>query len=109
MGVIATAVNYVIYLLGICFLSPAVAMLIACVVATIVNYFMTTGFTFKVERNRRNALGFVATNLINMGLNEAFLYLFIWIGVNEKVAPVPMYAICVPVNYLLVRHVMRNK
>ena len=74
-----------------------------------VNYLMTTAFTFKVRANVRNAVGFIISNAVNYGLCTLFLNIFIWLGLPKKLAPLPMYAVCVPINYLVVRFVMNNK
>ena len=108
VGVVATLFNYGVYSVCILFTTPAISMLIATVLATILNYFMTTSFTFRVKRNVKNGIGFIITNLINLALNEAFLFLFIFLGVSERIAPLPMYAVCIPINILLVRNVMRR-
>lgn len=108
VGVVATLFNYGVYSVCILFTTPAISMLIATVLATILNYFMTTSFTFRVKRNVKNGIGFIITNLINLALNEAFLFLFIFLGVSERIAPLPMYAVCIPINFLLVRNVMRR-
>lgn len=108
VGFVATLFNYGVYSVCILFTTPAISMLIATVLATILNYFMTTSFTFRVKRNVKNGIGFIITNLINLVLNEAFLFLFIFLGVSERIAPLPMYAVCIPINFLLVRNVMRR-
>ena len=108
VGVVATLFNYGVYSVCILFTTPAISMLIATVLATILNYFMTTSSTFRVKRNVQNGIGFIITNLIILALNEAFLFLFIFLGVSERIAPLPMYAVCIPINFLLVRNVMRR-
>jgi hypothetical protein len=32
----------------------------------------------------------------------------LWLGVNENFAPIPVYCIAVPVNFMLVRFVFRK-
>jgi hypothetical protein len=36
------------------------------------------------------------------------LNVFIWLGVSNELAPVGVYMIAVPVNFLLVRYVFRH-
>ena len=84
MGVVATLFNYGVYSVCILFTTPAISMLIATVLATILNYFMTTSFTFRVKRNVKNGIGFIITHLINLALNEAFLFLFLFLGDSER-------------------------
>ncbi len=107
-GVVSTLVTYVVYYICLLWLNPTVSFTIGYIVAMIVNYILTTTFTFKVEATTKNAVGFVVSNLINYGLCTLFLNFFIWIGVSKKLAPIPMYAICIPINFLIVKFVMKH-
>ena len=108
-GVVSTLVTYAVYYICLLWLNPTISFSIGYIVAMIVNYILTTSFTFKVKANKKNAAGFVISNAINYGLCALFLNFFIWIGVSKKLAPIPMYAICIPLNYLIVRFVMKGK
>lgn len=108
-GVVSTLVTYAVYYICLLWLNPTLSFSIGYIVAMIVNYILTTSFTFKVRANKKNAAGFVISNAINYGLCTLFLNFFIWIGVSKKIAPIPMYAICIPLNFLIVRFVMKGK
>lgn len=107
-GVISTVVTYAVYYLCLSFTNPSVAFLIGYIAALIVNYILSVKFTFKVRASAKNGIGFIVSNVINFFLCELVLNLFIHIGVPKQWAPIPMYAICVPINYLLVRVVMKK-
>lgn len=107
-GVVSTITNYCVYYLLLWWLGPTLSFTVAYLVAMLVNYIMTTAFTFRVNANVKNGMGFVVSNVINYGLNVGFLHLFIWLGVPTTWAPVPMYAICVPINFVLVKYVMKK-
>ena len=106
-GVVSTLVTYIVYYICLYWLNPTVSFSIGYIVSMIVNYYMTTTYTFKVKANKKNAAGFVVSNAINYLLCAFFLNLFIWIGVPERLAPIPMYIICIPINFLIVRFVMK--
>lgn len=108
-GVVSTLVTYAVYYICLLWLNPTLSFSIGYIVAMIVNYILTTSFTFKVKANGKNATGFVISNAINYGLCTLFLNFFIWIGVSKKIAPIPMYTICIPLNFLIVRFVMKKK
>lgn len=108
-GIVSTLVTYAVYYVCLLWLNPTLSFSIGYIVAMIVNYILTTSFTFKVKANKKNAAGFVISNVINYGLCTLFLNFFIWIGVSKKLAPIPMYAICIPLNFLIVRFVMKGK
>lgn len=107
-GVVSTLVTYGLYYILLTWLNPTISFTIAYIVAMIVNYLLTTLFTFKVNANTKNALGFIVSNGINYGLCTLLLNFFIWLGVSKHLAPIPMYAISIPVNFLIVRFVMKK-
>jgi putative flippase GtrA len=107
-GIVSTLVTYAVYYVCLLWLNPTLSFSIGYIVAMIVNYILTTSFTFKVKANKKNAAGFVISNGINYALCTLFLNFFIWIGVSKKLAPIPMYAICIPVNFLIVKFVMKH-
>lgn len=107
-GGVSTITNYGVYWILLKWFSPTIAFTLGYIAAMIVNYLLTTAFTFKVKATAKNALGFLVSNGINYLLCTLFLNVFIWLGVGEKWAPIPMYAICIPINYLIVRFVMKT-
>ena len=107
-GVVSTLTTYLVYWVLLPILNHSIAFLVGYLVAVIVNYIMTTSFTFKVKATKKNGLGFIVSNIINFVLSEAFLNLFIYLGVSKQWAPIPMYAICIPINFLIVRYVMKK-
>lgn len=107
-GVVSTLATYLFYYIFLNWLNPTISFTIAYLIAMAINYVMTTSFTFKVKASKKNAAGFVVSNVINYGLCALFLNFFIWIGVSEKFAPIPMYMICIPINFLIVRYIMKK-
>ena len=107
-GVVSTLATYLFSYIFLNWLNPTMSFTIAYLIAMAINYVMTTSFTFKVKASKKNAAGFVVSNVINYGLCALFLNFFIWIGVSEKFAPIPMYMICIPINFLIVRYIMKK-
>lgn len=107
-GVVSTVITYAIYYLCLFWLYPNFSFIIGYIVAMVVNYFMTTSFTFKVETTTKNAVGFIISNGINYVLCAIFLNIFLWMGVLESLAPIPMYACSIPINFIIVRFVMKK-
>ena len=108
VGVIATAIQYAVYylLMDVCGIS--VALTIGYIVSLICNFFLTTYFTFGVKPSGRKAGGFAFAHVVNWGLQMVCLHLFVWLGVPRGLAPIPMYMVCVPVNFLLVRFFVKK-
>ena len=108
VGVVATVIHYVVYLLLKQWMLQVVAFAIGYIVSFVANFFMTARFTFRKEATARKGAGFLVAHIINFILQTSLLQLFLWLGVNENYAPIPVYCIAVPINFLLVRHVFRK-
>lgn len=108
-GTIATAVQYAVYYLLMDAAGVSAAWTVGYVVSFVCNYVMTTYFTFKVKPNRRKALGFAFCHVINWMMQVATLHFFIWVGCGKAWAPLPMYMVCMPVNFLMVRFFVKTK
>jgi len=107
-GGISTIVTYGVYYVLLNWLNPTFSFTVAYIVAMAVNYVLTTAFTFRVDANRKNAVGFIISNGLNYGLCTILLNTFIWMGVSKHLAPIPMYCVSIPVNFLIVRFVMKK-
>ena len=44
-----------------------------------------------------------------MMLHIGLLNTFLWLGLSKTLAPIPVFAIAIPVNFLLVRFVFKRK
>ena len=108
VGVIAVVIHYAVYLLLMQWMPQVVAFAIGYFVSFVANFFMTARFTFRKEATARKGAGFLVAHIINFILQTSLLQLFLWLGVNENYAPIPVYCIAVPINFLLVRHVFRK-
>lgn len=109
VGVAATAIQYAIYLALIQILNHTVAMTIGYAVSFAFNFWASTRYTFRVEASARRGAGFALSHAVNYLLQMAVLNVAIWLGVPKEWAPVPMFCICVPVNFILVRYFLKVK
>ena len=109
VGLIATALHYGLYL-GLKRVIPiTVAYIIGYSLSFIANYFLTARFTFRKKTSAQTGVGFLCAHLFNLALQTGLLNLFVYLGVSSSLAPIPVYAIAIPVNFLLVRFVFKGK
>lgn len=108
VGVIATLLQYAIYWLLIHWLSPTIAMTIGYAISFAFNFVASTRYTFRVEASAKHGAGFALSHAVNYVLQMLVLNTAIWIGVPKQWAPVPMFCICVPVNFVLVRFFLKK-
>lgn len=108
VGVLATLLQYAIYTVLLLWCSPSLSMTVGYILSFIFNFIASTRFTFKVETNARHGAGFALSHVVNYLLQMATLNFFLWIGVSKTLAPIPIFCICVPVNFVLVRFFLKK-
>lgn len=108
VGGIATVVHYGIYLLLNLWIWTWLAYTIGYLLSFCMNYVLTNYFTFKTKPTVKNGAGFALSHAINYGLHIGLLELFLWIGIAEWLAPIPVYCIVIPINFLLVRYFFKK-
>ena len=108
VGIVAVAIQFSTYYLLIGFCNHNIALPVSYVVSLFFNYLLTLHFTFKVSGNAKNGMGFIASHCVNFTLQFLFLNLFIGFGMNRRWAIIPVFMICVPINYILVRLSMKK-
>ena len=126
VGVLAVAIQYGVYLLLLWLFAdqamtpyqsnyrggfggeyfPLLANCFAYVVSFLFNYVASTRYTFHVRSTARR--GFTLAHLVNFLLQTLLLALFLRLGLSKPVAMLPVFAICVPINFLLVRYFLKK-
>ena len=111
VGVLATALHYGVYL-GLLWLWPTVnaslAYTIGYLISFVANFLASTYFTFQTKPTTKKGIGFALSHGVNYLLHIGLLNLFLWCGLPEAWAPIPVFCIAIPVNFLLVRFVLKR-
>lgn len=108
VGFSATLIQYGVYLVMLFVASPTLANTIGYAVSFVFNFIASTRYTFKVKTNARHGVGFAFCHVVNYGLQILMLHLFLTLGFSKTLAPVPMFCVCVPINFLLVRFFLKR-
>ena len=108
VGGIATLIQAAVYWLLVGWLAYAVANTVAYIVSFIFNYVASTRYTFRVRSTARRGAGFAFSHLVNYLLQTVTLAAFITLGMDKRWSLIPMFAICVPVNFILVRFFLKG-
>ena len=109
VGAFATALHYGIYLLLLKYMLPNVSYSIGYLVSFVLNFFLSAHFTFKSSPTIKKGIGFGISHLINYALHILLLNLFLWLNLSPNLAPIPIFMIVIPVNFILVRFVFKTK
>ena len=109
VGILATALHYGIYFLLQRFINVNIAYSIGYILSFIANFYLTALFTFGKKPSRKKAFGFGGAHLTNYLIHIGLLNLFLRLGFSRPLAPIPVFLIAIPVNFLLVRFVFKQK
>lgn len=114
VGLIATAIHYGLYVALISVIQVDhdlwlnVAYTIAYIVSWACNLFLTAHFTFNERVTFKRGIGFAISHGVNYLLHILFLNIFLWLGLSKQLAPLPVFCIVVPINFILVRTVFKR-
>lgn len=110
VGGFATVLQYGIYVVFVHAVgtTAVVSTLISYAISFVANFFLSSYFTFRSDPNAKKGLAFTLSHLINMGLQTGFVAIFKGI-VGPTLALLPALAICVPINFFLVRYAFKAK
>lgn len=105
VGVLATAIHYFIYWLLQHYINASIAYTIGFALGFICNFILSSIFTFKAKATVKRGLGFGVAHIVNYFLQIIVLNIFLYLGMSNEWAPIPVFCLVVPINFLLVRFV----
>lgn len=105
VGVLATAIHYGIYWILQHYMNASIAYTIGYALSFICNFILTSIFTFKAKATVKRGLGFGGAHIVNYFLHIILLNIFLYLGMSNEWAPIPVFCLVVPINFLLVRFV----
>ena len=108
VGILATVIHYGIYWILQQYINHNIAYTLGYGTSFICNFFLTAHFTFKKKATIKKGIGFGLSHLCNYLIQLGLLNLFIYIGINKGLAPIFVFAIAIPINFLLVRFVFKH-
>ncbi len=109
VGVFATALHYGIYWLLMDVINVNIAYTTGYVLSFIANFYLTSYFTFGTAPSWKKLVGMGGAHGVNYILHIVLLNIFLAFGVSKEWAPLPVFAIAIPVNFILVRIVFKSK
>jgi len=109
VGVIATLTHYVMYWVMKEFINYNIAYTIGYGLSFIANFFLSAYFTFKKNATVKKGVGFGIAHFCNYFIQMVLLNIVVAIGISKDLAPIPVYAISIPINFIMVRFVFNRK
>ncbi|GAA1340707.1 GtrA family protein [Saccharothrix algeriensis] len=110
VGVLNTAVYYLLYLLLGAVVPYLVAHVAAFALAMVGSYFLNCSFTFRTKPSLRTFLLFPLSNATNFAVTTAGLYALVaWLGVDEGIAPLLASAVAIPFTFIIAQVVLLGR
>ena len=104
VGLIATTIHYLIYIYLENMMIPYnISYTVAYLISFIFNFLLSNHFTFKTRPNISRGIKFSMSHIFNYLLQVTLLNIFIGLRINKKMAPLIVYCISIPINFMLVR------
>lgn len=108
VGVLITVIHYAVYWLLQLVINVNISWTAGYIAGFVVNYYLSARYIFREKATAQNGAGFGGAHLVNYFLQMGLLNFFLWLGWSAEWAPVGVYAISIPVNFLLVRFVFKK-
>lgn len=109
IGTLSTLSHYGLYFLFQLILNAYVSYTIAYAITFVANFFMSSYYTFSVKPSVKKFSKMILAHLVNYCICMLLLKLFLYVNIKKELAPFPVYAISVPINFLMVRTVFKEK
>ncbi|MGH3329950.1 MAG: GtrA family protein [Nocardioidaceae bacterium] len=110
VGAVNTGVYYGCYLALRLVLPYLVAHVVAFLVAMVGSYFLNCYVTFHIRPHWRSFALFPLSNAANFTITTVGMRLMVgWLGVDERIAPVPVALVAIPITYVVAHHIMLGR
>lgn len=109
VGGVCTLLHYGLYYVLQLAINVNIAYTLGYALSFIANFYLTSWFTFGTSPSWKKLFGMGGAHTVNYVLHIVLLNLFIRLGIAQEWAPIPVFAIAIPVNFILVRFVFKHK
>lgn len=118
VGTLGTGVHYGIYYLLLdtfqqhwpdVNILTTLAFTAGYIIEMVMNYFLTSFYTFKKRPSWKNAGGFLLGRILNYGIQILFLNMLIWLHMGEEWAGIVAICLAGVINYFVLRPFYKDK
>lgn len=104
VGGLSTVIHYLIYfIIQILKVQYNIAYTLGYFISFIFNFFASNYFTFKTTPNKDKSIKFLLSHLFNYSIQITLLNIYISIGINKSIAPIFVFLVSIPTNFILVK------
>lgn len=103
VGGTALIIHYVGYILLLHTLSENIAFTFAYIISFCFNFILSSYFTFKVNPTWVKFVKFTGSHIVNYLIQMFMFNIVLLLNLPSILAPIPVYALSFPINFILVR------
>lgn len=78
-------------------------------ISFIFNFIASNYFTFKTSVSIKRGIKFTLSHIFNYLIQLVLLNIYIYIGIRRDLAPIFIFPIAIPINFLMVRVALKGK
>ncbi len=108
VGILCTLLHYGLYYLMQLIINVNIAYTLGYFISFAINFWLTSKFIFETSPSWKKLFGMGGAHGVNYILHIILLNLFIHIGIPQEWAPIPVFTIAIPINFILVRFVFKK-
>lgn len=110
VGVLCTAIDACLFYLIKLVFCYQIALATAYILSLVVNYYLTTYWTFKVKPSKKNFTGIVGVHLFNLFIvRMGLMWFFVsYYQISENIAYIPTLILSVMVTFFLIKVVVKK-
>lgn len=111
VGGINTLDYYLVYLilLKLLHIHYMVSHIIGFIVSFIISYYLNCYFVYRVKPILKKFLSFPLTQVVNMGMQSLFLYIFVrWFNFPSEIAPFVGLIVTIPITFILSKWILKD-
>lgn len=111
VGGINTLDYYLVYLilLKLLHIHYMVSHIIGFVVSFIISYYLNCYFVYRVKPTLKKFLSFPLTQVVNMGMQSLFLYIFVRrFNFPSEIAPFVGLIVTIPITFILSKWILKD-
>lgn len=109
-GAINTGATYVLYLMLLTWMDYGISYTISYAAGIVLAYYLNCLFVFRTRLSVGKFISFPLVYLVQYLGGMALLHLLVEIsGMSQKIAPILVIVLTIPVIFLMSRHILRDK
>lgn len=109
-GLINTLISYLVYFILLNITTYYISYFVSYFIGIVVSYLINTWFVFREKVSMKKMFKFPVVYLVQFLINSLGLILFVdKLNMNEKIAPVLIIILTIPITYLISKKIIGNR